>query len=74
MEEIRNNYVKKSLYKDVEKRRLYKAKWARDKRMKVKEKTEQENAPLLKTVIIKKRKRPVVQPVVHAGENKAFFT
>ena len=73
MEEIRNNYVKKSLYKDVENRRLHKAQWARDKRMKVKEKTEQENAPLLKTVIIKKRKRPVVQPVVHAGENQAFI-
>jgi hypothetical protein len=76
MEEIKNNYIEKSRYKDEDKRRAYKKNWAREKRMKIKlpkEKTEQENTPLIKNVIIKKRKRPIVQPVVHAGENQAYF-
>ena len=90
MEEIRNNYVEKSRYKDEDKRRAYKKNWAREKRMKVKlpkEETEQENSPLIKTgeksggdsqsegqtVIIKKRKRPIVQPVVPVWENQAYF-
>ena len=76
MEEIKNNYVEKSRYKNGEKRKAYKKNWAREKRMKVKlqkEKTEEENTPLIKNVIIIRRKRPIVQPVVHAGENQAYF-
>ena len=81
MEEIRNNYVEKSRYKDEDKRRAYKKNWAREKRMKV-EKTGGDSRRIFssfpersegQTVIIKKRKRPIVQLVVPVWENQAYF-
>ena len=81
MEEIRNNYVEKSRYKDEDKRRAYKKNWAREKRMKV-EKTGGDSRRIFssfpersegQTVIIKEKTTDSPTGSPRLGESSIFL-